>query len=209
MKTKCLIISGGNYEKVNMSVEDCFVIACDKGLAYAELDGIVPDLVIGDFDSYGCCPNFDGEMITLPAQKDDTDTMFAVKEAVKRGFEEIIITSALGGRMDHLYANYQAMMYAITRNVKARIVSQDMMIIGLHSGMSLVEKVDPGQIVSVFSYSDFCSGVTIKGTFYDVTKVDLTNDFPLGQSNYANSTEIEVSVEIGKLIVMILREIHE
>ena len=48
---RCLIIAGGDYAPIGPVAED-FVLACDRGLAYAQREGIVPDLILGDFDSY-------------------------------------------------------------------------------------------------------------------------------------------------------------
>lgn len=47
--------------------------------------GIKPDLIIGDFDSSDV-PDTDIKTIILPVRKDDTDTFFAVKYAIKQGF---------------------------------------------------------------------------------------------------------------------------
>ena len=87
---RCVIIGGApiaDYEKIKEYLRaDDFYICCDCGLDHAEGLGITPDLIVGDFDSHKK-PETDIETITLPREKDDTDTYFAAKEGIRRGFE--------------------------------------------------------------------------------------------------------------------------
>ena len=49
---KCVIISAGSFVPVDIKLyEGDYLIACDAGFAYAEQLGILPDLIVGDFDS--------------------------------------------------------------------------------------------------------------------------------------------------------------
>ena len=76
-----------------------FVIAADKGLVHLEAQGIRPDLIVGDFDSLGRVPAGDN-ILRHPVEKDDTDTMLAVKTALDRGMGTIVFYGCLGGRLD-------------------------------------------------------------------------------------------------------------
>lgn len=77
-----------NYDRVRsyLRPED-FCIYCDSGLYHQERLCAHPDLIVGDFDSHPR-PESTAETIVLPTVKDDTDTVFAVKEALRRGFED-------------------------------------------------------------------------------------------------------------------------
>lgn len=86
---KCVIISGGVYTPAPEIESEDFVIACDKGCGYAKRDGIVPDLAVGDFDSYDGTVDPDIPIQRYRKEKDDTDTMIAVRYAVEHGFDEI------------------------------------------------------------------------------------------------------------------------
>ena len=86
MTHRCVIISGGNYAPVEGVREDDFVIACDKGYVYAQQAGVRPNLLVGDFDSYeGALPS-DLPVWRYKKEKDDTDTMIAIRYAVEQGF---------------------------------------------------------------------------------------------------------------------------
>ena len=106
MKTKCLIISGGDFAPLPVPDADTFVIACDRGYAYAIRCGILPDLLVSDFDSYIGPVDSAVPLQRLPTEKDDTDTMSAVRAALARGCTEGLLCCALGGRLDHLLQRY-------------------------------------------------------------------------------------------------------
>lgn len=66
--------------------------------------GAKPDLIVGDFDSHQN-PNLDVETIVLPCEKNDTDTVFAVKEAIKRGFVDFLLIGVVGARRPESVSN--------------------------------------------------------------------------------------------------------
>ena len=88
---RCVIVGGAdisNYDRIIAHIKsDDFVIFCDSGLKHMEKLAVKPSLIVGDFDSH-VNPHLDVETIVLPCEKDDTDTVFAVKEAIKRGYKE-------------------------------------------------------------------------------------------------------------------------
>ena len=91
---RCVIIGGANiarYDRSKAAIKpDDFIIYCDSGLKHAEALGAEPSLIVGDFDSHDN-PHSSVETIVLPCEKDDTDTVFAVKEAIKRGFDDFLL----------------------------------------------------------------------------------------------------------------------
>ena len=110
---RCVVIGGadiGRYDRIRTYLrEDDFFICCDSGLKHQKEFGITPNLIVGDFDSYEN-PHLDIETIVLPCEKDDTDTAFAVKEALKRGFQDFLLVGMIGGRLDHTLGNVSLML---------------------------------------------------------------------------------------------------
>ena len=93
--------------------EGDFFIYCDSGLInedrfLSKLDTKV-GLIIGDFDSYKR-PERDTEIIELPPMKDDTDSVYAIMEAIARGYRDILIVGGIGDRFDHSLVNAYALM---------------------------------------------------------------------------------------------------
>ena len=110
-KGACVIVGAGELEDaVIRRREGDLVIAADGGLKYLERAGIAPDIALGDFDSLGYRPNLP-EVIYHPPEKDDTDTMLAVREGFARGFDTFVIYAGLGGRLDHTVANLQTLAF--------------------------------------------------------------------------------------------------
>lgn len=178
-----------------------FVIACDQGFAHAKMAGIRPKLIMGDFDSYdGALPE-DIPVERFRREKDDTDTMIAVKYAIAQGFEEISLLCALGGRLDHSYANIQSAVYAAERDVRASILSADTRIYMLKNG-SMDIRCEDDFSLSLFSMSDCCKGVCVSGVKYELCDATLTNSFPLGVSNRCKAETARVSVKSGILMIM-------
>lgn len=200
----CAIISGGERAPLTGIEHADFVIACDKGLEYASAAGVRPDLIIGDFDSYsGALP--EGVPVTrLKAEKDDTDTMSAVRCALERGFSRIDIYCALGGRLDHLFANIQTMAFAVKGGADAHIIGGNEELFAF-TGKTVTFPEREGWSLSVFALGGRCGNVSIRGAKYCLENAVVESSFPIGTSNQWLSGEIEISVGSGVILVMCCR----
>ena len=82
---RCVIVGGAdikNYSYIRSCLrKDDYIVFCDSGLKHLDSLQVTPGLIVGDFDSHDN-PLLDVETIVLPCEKDDTDTVFAVKEAL-------------------------------------------------------------------------------------------------------------------------------
>ena len=200
----CLIITGGDYNDLPKDISYDRVIACDLGFEYAKKMGISPDVVLGDFDSYDA-ENVRKEgflPIIYPSKKDDSDTMLAIKHAISKGFDDIVITCALGGRTDHMLANIQSLSYAKEQGANVTIVG-DKETITVISKETKEITGNPGDTFSLFSLTDECKNVTIKGSEYDVEDITLNNSFPLGLSNKLQKEKAAISLSEGMLLVIV------
>ena len=106
--SRCVIVGGADiadypHIKQYLKAGD-YNIFCDSGLKHMEKLAVQPDLIVGDFDSWSV-PQMDVETVVLPSVKDDTDTVYAVREAKKRGFSEVLMIGVTGGRVDHTLGN--------------------------------------------------------------------------------------------------------
>ena len=203
MSEFCLIISGAPecYFPVSFTKED-FVIACDAGYIHAQRADIVPDVIIGDFDSYlGDLPG-GVEIIRTKPEKDDTDTMMALKLAIRRGYRRIMLVGALGGRIDHMLANISLIAFAATKGADLQIVDGHHQIFAVRDGKRRVPR-SSWRNLSVFAFDTECTGVTLRGVKYPLEGAVLTNTFALGVSNEFTEDIAEISVESGILIVVL------
>ncbi len=198
MKPICCIVGAGPSSAY---VKDgAFVIAADGGLNKLRPLGVTPDLILGDFDSLGARPTGEN-VLTFPVEKDDTDTMLAIKEAIKRGYETLYISGGVGGRLDHTVANLQSLLFADKLGAEAFLVGENETVAVLTDGTVSFPANCEGKI-SLFSMGESAVGVTVHGLKYETEGISLSNLFPLGVSNRFVGTEASVSVEKGTLLLI-------
>lgn len=175
------------------------VLCADGGYQYAQQLGICPDCLVGDFDSYhGTLP--DVEIIRHPIQKDDTDTMLAVRLGLSRGCTEFVIYGGIGGRLDHTIANIQTLCWLQQRGAHGILLGERDRVM-LHAPGTCRYPREDGYF-SVFAYGGVCKGVSLSGTEYPLKDAELTTAFPLGVSNHITAEEAEVSLESGLLLLI-------
>ena len=200
MKETWAIVSGGRFSPLQDMEKCAYVIACDRGYEYLHRCGREPDLLVGDFDSYtGPLPE-KVPRLDLPVEKDDTDTMAAVRYAVSRGCGELWLYCAMGGRLDHLLGNLQAAAFAVQHGVWVRIIDEETEI-RVFTGGRITVPERKGWSLSVLALSDRCTGVSIHGTKYELEDVTVENSFPIGVSNQWRGTA-EIAVKTGVLAVL-------
>lgn len=164
------------------------VIAADSGWKTAELFGIKPTVLVGDFDSLGEPEELtDVEILRVPAEKNETDTQLAAALACRRGATSLTIIGGFGGRLDHSLANLSLLeelwdyrVFAMMTNgrARARFVKGD--------GALLVR--DPHfRYFSIIPASEKVKGVTIEGGKYPLKKATLYRK----NAGFSISNEIE------------------
>ncbi len=201
---KCVIVSGAPESNIdyisNYINENTFVIAADSGYLKLDALSIKPDLLIGDFDS-SKNPTVKYEKIVLPTEKNDTDTLFCVKEALKRGFKDIIVLGGIGSRIDHTYSNILCSCYALSKGAQLSIINQNNKIFAFNTECTL-KKNDGYKFFSLFSFGEKSCGITIKGAKYPLKNADLEPFSSLGQSNEFKENTVNIVVKKGILLVI-------
>lgn len=215
----CIIVCAGDFprEKI-VTCSDDFVIAADNGLTCLMRMGIRPDLVIGDYDSLSeegrmCLEELrrvaPDSVVTLPVEKDDTDTMAAVKAGFARGYQNFRLVAALGGRLDHTIANIQTLAYIKMHGGSACIEGDDCLIQVIRNETVRIA-AGPARTFSLFAMEAVIRGVTLRGMQYELEDAEITNDFPIGVSNYiAEHAEASVTVADGMALLILSRPEQE
>ena len=181
-----------------------FVVACDAGYRNAERLGLRPDLIVGDFDS-APQPKTEHETIVLPHVKDDTDTEYAAKLVSEKGFDEVLLLGALGGRrVEHTLANLCTGLGLEQRGIRAALQDERSRITFVLPGESRCYPKEEFFYFSAFPMEGRAEGVCEKGSFYELEDAVLTAGYPLGVSNeYAEGSScITISTRQGALVVV-------
>ncbi len=201
----CYIVGAGSLYEGDLPFqkqENDLLIAADGGYEYVKNAGMMPDLLIGDFDSMEK-PNVSCEIITLPVEKDDTDIAYAVKEGFRRGYTRFVIYGGLGGkRLSHTIANMQLLEYVAQQGGTAKLVGGTTSLFLLAEGQSHIFEQETGKELSLFSVTPTAS-VTLQGMKYPVTEATLKRSFPLGVSNRVLESTATVTVHSGTVLVVI------
>lgn len=201
---RCVIIGGApinDYEKIKtqLDINDYFVV-CDCGLTHIPELGIEPNLIVGDFDSFEN-PDIDCETITLPREKDDTDTFFAVKEAIMRGYDEFLLIGVIGKRLDHSLGNISILYYLDELGFSAKIIDD-------YSEMEIISRKtayipDKYPYFSLLNLSGTAKGINIKNSLFPLENGEITPNYQYGISNEVlKGKTAEVTINEGKLLLV-------
>ncbi len=201
---RCVIVSAAditNYSRIKSFLSsDDFFIYCDAGLKHQKELGFEPDLIIGDFDSFDK-PDTTTPVIQLPCKKDDTDTFYAVKEAIKQGFTDFILLGSIGNRLDHSLCNISALLYLYKKGLNACIIDD-------YSHMQIAGKntlyiEETYSFFSLMNINGTAKGVSIKNAHYPLKNATIKADYQYAISNQVNKeTRAEVTVKKGELLLI-------
>lgn len=202
---RCVIICASpkadtDFIKSEMKSTD-FVICADNGYKYAKECGVKAHLIVGDFDSYKDVLPDDVEKEVLPTRKNDTDTFYCVSLAIKKGFKNILLLNALGGRFDHTLANISCLLYAVENGTTAAIKSENEEITVLKIGVYHRNK--NGKTFSLLPFGSDNVTVSYSGTEYDGENIVITADSALGISNVFNAEESTIKIVSGVGVLII------
>lgn len=202
MARRCVVFCAGEEGEIDFAVtpED-FVICCDAGYLAAKGRGITPDLLIGDFDSYREPLPDSVETLHFPVEKDDTDSMLALREGLRRGYKEFVLLFALGGRLDHTLANLQALAFLEEFGASGLIIGPRDRVQLLKNGTLDIPRRS-AYTLSIFAYGGKAIGVTLKGMQYPLNDAVVTETFPIGLGNHIIEPVGRVSVLDGLLLVV-------
>lgn len=204
---RCVIVGGAdihNYGFIrNKLCADDYVVFCDSGLKHLEQLQVKPNLIVGDFDSHEN-PHLDAETIVLPCEKDDTDTVYAVKEALSRGFDDFLLIGVIGARLDHTLGNVSILLYLDSLGKKGYIIDD-------YSEMEVVSDepvfiCDQYAFFSLLNITGCAKGITVTGAKYPLDGGDISCEYQYGVSNEVLPGEKAiVSVKCGKLLLIKIR----
>ncbi len=202
---RCVIVGGAeikNYDFIRKYLnQNDFYIFCDCGLNHLENLGVKADLIIGDFDSHEKPKNFEN-VIVLPTVKDDTDTIYAIKEGIKKGFQDFLLIGVIGARLDHTLVNVYGLLMLANANKNAKIIDD----------YSEMELILPGEIKTVtedFKYfslvniSGNAKGISISGAKYNLENFNINPEYQFATSNEVLPGEIaKIKIHEGNLLLI-------
>jgi len=184
--------------------EKVLIICADGGANHLRGSNIAPALIVGDMDSIS--PDLLDLFATRgvrierhPRRKEQTDTALALQAALSLKPESVSIYGALGGRIDHTWANIALLAKRETRWL-VKIVDENCEVIVASQTTRI--KGYAGQIVSLFPFDGEACGITLSGFEYELVNGTMQSADPYGISNVLLGEEGIIHVRSGKLLVV-------
>ena len=178
------------------------LIAADGGLRLLKDMQLVPDLLVGDFDtlSHQEVENFramGGKIETYNRDKDSSDTELAILRAVKEGATRITILGALGGEWDHTVTNLLAPLWLChQRGVWGRLLHSEASVFCLTSGTYRL-KLPSNTRVSLAAVSELLSGISIEGMAFSLLNETIKREQSRGLANRTLQEKSTIRIGAG------------
>ena len=215
--SRTIIVSGGMLDEnvVKQVLDECedrCIIAADKGVEFLYKNNIMPQYIVGDFDS------IDKEIIDyyrneteVPIReynpvKDASDTEIAMRLGMTLGSRDMVILGATGGRIDHLWANIQSLVIACKAGVNACIIDSQNKIYVTDKSITIKKADAYGQYLSVFAIGGEIYDFSMSGTKWELDHHDLKPYDSLTVSNCFEKDEVRIEFQEGILVIMETRD---
>lgn len=220
MSKRIVIVSGGEIEEKHaLSVlkedEFCYVIGVDRGMEFLYKHEIMPNYIVGDFDSVDrTVADYYRNETSVPIRefnpvKDASDTEIAIRLAMTLGCDEMLILGATGGRLDHLWANVQCLAIPFKNGIDARILDKQNSI-RLIGGTTVLKKGETyGPYFSVFPLGQEVFNFSITGARYPLRNHVLTAYDSLCVSNQIEEDEVVIDFTEGIVILMETKDFRQ
>ncbi|MBS4539744.1 thiamine diphosphokinase [Clostridium sp. D2Q-11] len=208
-----LIIGGGNFlsnKRVMDLVDNSdIIIVADGAGKYLYDIGILPDVLVGDFDTLSVklleyYKNSETKVYTFPPEKDKTDLELSIDYAIEQGIKNITMIGVLGTRMDHSLGNIMLLFKLSDRGVKARIIDDNNEILVIEKEITLTKnKFD---YVSIVPLLEDLIGVTLKGFEYDTKNEKFFKSSTYGISNRLIDEKGIIKIDSGRGLLILSRD---
>jgi len=209
-----VIIANGeinDLQYVQEIIQDRYIICADGAAKYLRQINMVPDLLVGDFDSISSDDllwmkakkvNYE----KFPPRKDQTDTELALEYAFKilPKPRSIVIVGGLGSRWDHSLANIMLLNNILDQGIEGKIISDNDEIILAETNISINGEI--GELLSIIPLTSVVKGITLEGLEYPLQNRDIKISSTLGISNVFTAKVAKIFIEKGRLLIIKTKE---
>jgi len=210
MKSCIIIANGDQPSKQSIIFLNRYgiktIIAADGGANSCFKFGIVPDFIIGDFDSIEpqILSYFEHKTkLVKYIRQNDTDVEKALKFAVKRKFKTVYLLGGTGDRLDHTICNLGIVIKFFP---KVRIIMIHGKTILFPYGEDAILKTTPAETISLYAFNSN-TRITSTGLKYRLHNSSLKFGEKESTSNVAIGDKVKLSISGG--IVFVIREFNK
>lgn len=212
LSSRALVFAGGQFNKsdldgVCIDTSD-LIVGVDHGIEHCLACGLIPDIILGDFDSVEKSTLNNervkqAEVIGYDARKNFSDLELALLHLEEKSVASVTLFGISGGRTDHHLFNWLLPFHKqwpysielVDSTVHAHLVSAQ---------YPLSSRSYCAQTVSLLPMPQ-ATGVCTTGLEYPLTGATLTMGSTRGLSNVATGSAFGVTVKEGQLLVFRVR----
>lgn len=208
----CIIIASapetdiGYVKELVEGTPDAFIVCADGGLRHAKKLGVVPQMIVGDFDSGREPPECGAEIIRLSPEKDDSDLMCCTKLLLDRGYSFIDLVCASGGRIDHFLSNLSLIEYIFEQGGWCTLRDSRNFVFLHQGGKQTYRRNRNYPYVSFIPLDKTLTGVTLTGLKYPLDHVVLDRSAVISISNEPVCDEFSIEISTGRALVIYARD---
>ncbi|MDQ5984493.1 MAG: thiamine pyrophosphokinase [Syntrophus sp. SKADARSKE-3] len=208
---RVVVLAGGeiqDHQEMRSRIDDFApdaIVCADGGARHARAMDLVPSLIVGDMDSLApdLLARFADQGVEIrrvPVEKDETDTELAFAAALEIHPAEILVTGALGYRLDHTLANLSLLLKGEKHHISVTLADEWCEVF-LATGMcTITGRI--GQTVSLLPFFGEAKGVSLSGFQYSLDGATLSMEAPYGISNRLVSEKGTIIIGSGRLVVI-------
>lgn len=200
---KCLIVAGGSFPSVDILQEALeetdIIIAVDKGYEYLHANGVIPDYLLGDFDSITySIPDSNVIVEKYPTEKAATDLEIAIDKAISLNVNDVVLLGCTGTRIDHTFMNIFLLEKFLRNDINAKILDDNNEIFMDKGKLEL--KNNEFKYFSIIPLHDNTT-ISIAGSKYELENCKVS---PSNSMTISNEFILEViKIQVDKKVLII------
>jgi len=206
---RVIILANGeirDYSHISTYIlPDDYIICADGGAKHAYHMHLIPQIILGDFDSidqewYQHYKNKRVSIQSFPSEKDETDTELALRYAIQLKPDKIILMACSGNRLDHTLANIQLLKQGLDAGIDMVMLDNSNEIYIVKNSLQINGKI--GDTISLLPLTESVTGIYAAPLYYPVENLSITIGSPVGISNVMLSSDVTLTVTSGYLLVI-------
>ncbi len=206
-----VVLLGGNTADVGslgVLPANAVVVAADSGVELARQLGLDVHAVVGDMDSISptalaALDALGTEIVRHPIDKNESDAELALRYAIARGAQRVVLVGGGGGRLDHQLALFAVMFINELRGVHVEARLAGSRAYAVHDGATVDIECTKGDVIGLLPFGGDAHGVTTSGLQWALSDESLIVTASRGISNRAIATHVTIAVTKGRLIVTV------
>jgi thiamine pyrophosphokinase len=183
------------------------IFCADGGTVRALALGLTPEAIIGDLDSLSMdlVSQLEAEGVAIhrhPVRKDQTDLELAFELAIVENPDEILLVTALGGRLDQTLANIFLLTRPAYSSVQLTLVDGSQSARVLHSHQILTLTGQPGDTLSLVPLTPIVQQVNLTGVEWPLVEATLTFGSTWSISNALVAPRATIQIGEGMILAV-------